>query len=116
MKFDFFKNYFNKIHLLDLLIKDAFINLLITLGDQLNVFFILRVAQGVMTEVETLRFLYLTAHPLTEVCVVDLALFLMIFVNDKLCKVFKIHFFVLTAEKAKDVIHSYKSIVVTVKI
>jgi hypothetical protein len=82
LELNLFQHSLHEVHLLDLFIKDSLVNLLIALGDNFDVFLILGVALGVVTEVETFGFLDLPAHPLAEVSVIDLALFLMILIND----------------------------------
>ena len=54
LELNLFQHSLHEVHLLDLFIKDSLVNLLIALGDNFDVFLILRVALGVVTEVETL--------------------------------------------------------------
>jgi hypothetical protein len=114
LELNFLQNCLNKIHLLYGFIKNPFIDLLISLIDDLHVFLVLWVSLGIMTEVEALWLLNFTSHPLAEVCIIDLSLLLMILVNDQLRKVFKVHILIFTPEEAKNVINSHEAIIVAV--
>lgn len=52
------------------------------MGDEFDILFVLRVSQGIMAEVETLRFLDLSAHPFAEVSVINLSLLFVILIDD----------------------------------
>ena len=116
LELNLFQHSLHEVHLLDLFIKDSLVNLLIALGDNFDVFLILGVALGVVTEVETLGFLDLTSHPLAEISVVDLALFLVILVNNKFSEVLEVHVLVLTAKEPEDVVDGHEAIVVAVQV
>lgn len=69
-----------------------------------------------MSEVEAFGFLYLAAHPLAEVSVVDLPLFLVILVDDELGQVLEVELLVLAAEEPEDVIHRHIAVIVGVQV
>ena len=116
LEFYLFQYSLDKVHLRDLVIKNSLVYLLISLSDQFYILLVLGVALRVMPEVETLRLLDLSTHPLAEICIVDLSLFLMIFINYKFSQILEIQVLVFAAKKSQDVINSYITIIVTVQV
>lgn len=116
LELDLLKDRLLEVHLLYLLVKHALIHLLVALVDYFNVLFVLRVALGVMSEVEALGFLNLPAHPLAEIRVVDLSVLLVVLIDDELGQVFEVEVLVLAAEEAEDVIHRYIAVIIGVKV
>jgi hypothetical protein len=97
-------------------IKDPLIKTFEPLINNLDVFVILRVLHGIVAEVKALGLLNLSSHPLAEVGVVYAALSFLVFIDDKLCEVFEIEFFVFTAKVPQNIFDCHKAIIVAVKV
>jgi hypothetical protein len=104
------------VHLINLILDDnviVFHNFACVL---LQILFVLRVFHGVVPEVEAFTLMDDAAHPLAKVCIAYFAESLRVFVNNKFFQVFKIEFFILSAKISQDVLHRYKSIIVSVEV
>lgn len=94
MEFDLLEDCFFNVHLLELILNEAFIDLIVFFQD-FQVLVILWVFMGIMAKVETFGLLYHTPEPFREVCIADAPLLLLVLVYDKLGKVLIIQVFPL---------------------
>lgn len=116
LKLDFLKHCLFYIHGLYCFIEYSLIEAFESLIDDFDVFIIMRVLHGVVAEVEALRLLNLSTHPLAKVSIVDSALSFLIFVSNKLGKVFKIEFLVLAPKVPQYILDSDEPVKVAVEV